>query len=81
MSLVRVLFVFLLECGVTLDDSDYVSWIDNVTFDFAVVVAAARLNNFLARKHELCRTLVFTLSRSPLCESLLIAGFTSIVTR
>lgn len=39
-----------------------------MTFDFFVVAIASRLNNFLASKHQLCRTLVFTVLRSPLFE-------------
>lgn len=86
MSLVRALFVCLLGCGVS-SGIHCVSYVSSqhcspqiliMTFDFfCFVTIAARLNNFLPSKHQLCRTLVFTVLRSPLFERLLIAVFTS----
>ncbi len=85
MSLVRALFVCLLGCGVslgyTVSSPHCLPQILIMTFDFFVVAIAARLNNFLASKHRLCQTLVFTVLTSTLFECLLIAGFTSQVRR
>lgn len=64
MSLVRALFVCSHGCGVSSGYTAYVSSLDCLpvilimTF-FFVVAIAARLNNFLASKHQVCWSLVF----------------------